>query len=133
MNRPCCTKENPGFLKSAVTALVALTSLTGIAAPSAADPANAADSQAFSFGVIGDIPYGDAEIAKFPSRIQDINADSALKFVTHDAPIDVKLNKAGPSERYFLVQVVEGTQCCTSWDDSIRSHRCRFGRGGASG
>jgi hypothetical protein len=41
MNRPSCTKENPVFLKSAVTALVALTSLTGIAAPSAANPSAA--------------------------------------------------------------------------------------------
>jgi hypothetical protein len=58
----------------------------------ASQPATAADStsDAFTFGVIGDIPYGDAEIAKFPARIQDINADSALKFVTHDAPMGVK-------------------------------------------
>ncbi|WP_426226650.1 hypothetical protein [Pseudarthrobacter sp. DSP2-3-2b1] len=51
-------------------------------------PANAAENNpaacpAFTFGVIGDIPYGAAEIAKFPARIQDINADSELKFVAH--------------------------------------------------
>ena len=53
----------------------------------ASQPAHAAEDpsgkQAFTFGVIGDIPYGDAEIAKFPARIQDINADRDLKFVTH--------------------------------------------------
>lgn len=54
----------------------------------AAQPAQAADStsdtnQAFTFAAIGDIPYGAAEIAKFPSRIQDLNADKDLKFVAH--------------------------------------------------
>lgn len=44
MNRLSCTKENPVFLKSAVTALVALTSLTGIAAPPAANAAYAPSS-----------------------------------------------------------------------------------------
>ena len=58
-----------------------------------------ADSQAFTFGVIGDIPYGDAEIAKFPARIQDINADSALKFVTHVG--DIKNGSSVCSDEYF--------------------------------
>ncbi|HJV99902.1 MAG TPA: hypothetical protein VJ617_12510 [Arthrobacter sp.] len=57
------------------------------------------DSQAFSFGVIGDVPYGDAEIAKFPSRIQDINADGTLKFVTHVG--DIKNGSSVCSDEYF--------------------------------
>jgi len=68
----------------------------------ASPPANAADtsdSQAFTFGVIGDTPYGDAEIAKFPSHIQDINADSALKFVTHVG--DIKNGSSVCSDEYF--------------------------------
>ncbi|MET1086232.1 MAG: hypothetical protein ABWY04_03780 [Arthrobacter sp.] len=60
---------------------------------------NASDSSAFTFGVIGDIPYGDAEIAKFPARIQDINADSALKFVTHVG--DIKNGSSVCSDEYF--------------------------------
>ena len=60
---------------------------------------NTADSQAFTFGVIGDIPYGEAEIAKFPARIQDINADSALKFVTHVG--DIKNGSTVCSDEYF--------------------------------
>jgi len=60
---------------------------------------NTADSQAFTFGVIGDIPYGEAEIAKFPARIQDINADSALKFVTHVG--DIKNGSSVCSDEYF--------------------------------
>jgi len=60
---------------------------------------NTADSQAFTFGVIGDIPYGEAEIAKFPARIQDINADSALKFVAHVG--DIKNGSSVCSDEYF--------------------------------
>ena len=69
----------------------------------ASQPANAttntSDNEAFTFGVIGDIPYGDAEIAKFPSRIQNINADSALKFVTHVG--DIKNGSSVCSDEYF--------------------------------
>ena len=89
------------LVKSAATALVALMSLTGFAGPSAAANAGEDDArqQAFSFGVIGDIPYGDAEIAKFPARIQDINADSTLKFVTHVG--DIKNGSSVCSDEYF--------------------------------
>ncbi|MGF9648310.1 metallophosphoesterase [Pseudarthrobacter oxydans] len=67
----------------------------------ASQPATAADStsDAFTFGVIGDIPYGDAEIAKFPARIQDINADKDLKFVTHVG--DIKNGSSVCSDEYF--------------------------------
>jgi hypothetical protein len=73
----------------------------------ASQPANAADdtfdsafdNEAFTFGVIGDMPYGDSEIAKFPSRIQDINADSALKFVAHVG--DIKNGSSVCSDEYF--------------------------------
>lgn len=67
----------------------------------ASQPATAADntSDAFTFGVIGDIPYGDAEIAKFPARIQDINADKKLKFVTHVG--DIKNGSSVCSDEYF--------------------------------
>jgi hypothetical protein len=80
---------------AAVLALGLLTSQPATAAPSSSD----SDSQAFTFGVIGDIPYGDAEIAKFPSHIQDINADSALKFVTHVG--DIKNGSSVCSDEYF--------------------------------
>jgi hypothetical protein len=89
------------FVRSAVTALVALISATGLAAapavPSAASvPSN---DKAFSFGVIGDIPYGAAEIGKFPAHIQDINADTDLKFVAHVG--DIKNGSSVCSDEYF--------------------------------
>jgi hypothetical protein len=90
------------LVKTAVTAVVALMSLAGIAAPASAAPHVSEDpssQQAFSFGVIGDIPYGDAETAKFPSRIQDINADRGLDFVAHVG--DIKNGSSVCSDEYF--------------------------------
>ncbi|MCO4255405.1 metallophosphoesterase [Pseudarthrobacter cellobiosi] len=86
------------FTTAAAVALIAASVGTGIQPATAADDA-AASQQAFSFGVIGDIPYGAAEIAKFPARIQDINADSALKFVTHVG--DIKNGSSVCSDEYF--------------------------------
>lgn len=80
-----------------VLALGLLASQPATAADNTAD--STADSKGFTFGVIGDIPYGAAEIAKFPARIQDINADSALKFVTHVG--DIKNGSSVCSDEYF--------------------------------
>ncbi|WP_163166102.1 metallophosphoesterase [Arthrobacter sp. Alg241-R88] len=69
----------------------------------ASQPAGAADKapnkDSFSFGVIGDMPYGDAEFDKFPDRIQDINADSRLDFVAHVG--DIKDGHSVCSDDYF--------------------------------
>ncbi len=81
------------------TAAVAVLALGLLASQPATAADNTADSQAFTFGVIGDIPYGEAEIAKFPARIQDINADSTLKFVTHVG--DIKNGSSVCSDEYF--------------------------------
>jgi hypothetical protein len=84
-------------IKTTTAAAVLALGLLASQPATAAD--NTADSQAFTFGVIGDIPYGEAEIAKFPARIQDINADSALKFVTHVG--DIKNGSSVCSDEYF--------------------------------
>ncbi|CAI3804215.1 metallophosphoesterase [Pseudarthrobacter sp. MM222] len=81
------------------TTAAAVLALGLLASQPATAANNTADSQAFTFGVIGDIPYGEAEIAKFPARIQDINADSALKFVTHVG--DIKNGSSVCSDEYF--------------------------------
>jgi len=70
----------------------------------AAQPAQAAehttdDNPTFTFAAIGDIPYGATEIAKFPSRIQDLNADKGLKFVAHVG--DIKNGSSVCSDEYF--------------------------------
>lgn len=86
------------FTTAAAVALIAAGLGAGIQPAAAADDA-AASQQGFSFGVIGDIPYGAAEIAKFPAHIQDINADSSLKFVTHVG--DIKNGSSVCSDEYF--------------------------------
>ena len=88
------------FVRSTLATLAVLATLAGAAAA----PAQAADttsdsSQAFTFGVIGDIPYGAAEIAKFPSHVQDLNADQDLKFVAHVG--DIKNGSSVCSDEYF--------------------------------
>lgn len=85
---------------SAATAAALLA--VGALAPAASATASeeeAANQRAFSFGVIGDIPYGEAEIAKFTSRIQDINSDSSLDFVAHVG--DIKNGSSVCSDDYF--------------------------------
>jgi hypothetical protein len=85
--------------KTLKTTTAAAVLALGLLASQPAIAANAAESDAFTFGVIGDIPYGDAEIAKFPARIQDINADKELKFVTHVG--DIKNGSSVCSDEYF--------------------------------
>ena len=82
------------------TAAAAVMSASLLAAPAQATEGNASGGQGqengsaaghndgdngsrspFSFAVIGDVPYGDAEIQAFPSYIQDINAHKELSFV----------------------------------------------------
>jgi hypothetical protein len=53
----------------------------------------------FTFAVIGDIPYGDAEIAAFPSYISQINADPDVQFVDHVG--DIKNGSSVCSDAYF--------------------------------
>jgi hypothetical protein len=90
----------------AATGLAAVLAAGLAAVPATAAPTTEKSAQstqanpgAFSFGVIGDIPYGEAEIAKFPSRIQDINADKDLKFVVHVG--DIKNGSSLCTDEYF--------------------------------
>lgn len=53
----------------------------------------------FTFAVIGDIPYGDAQIASFPNVIKQINADPAVQFVDHLG--DIKSGSTLCSDSYF--------------------------------
>ncbi|HEY9335761.1 MAG TPA: metallophosphoesterase [Kribbella sp.] len=64
-------------------------------------PAAAADSgpQTYTFAVIGDIPYGPAQIARFPAVVDQINADKPVKLVTHLG--DIKDGSSVCSDEYF--------------------------------
>jgi hypothetical protein len=53
----------------------------------------------FTFAVIGDIPYGDAQIAQFPKVVDQINADPAVAFVDHLG--DIKSGSSLCSDEYI--------------------------------
>lgn len=53
----------------------------------------------FTMAVIGDIPYGDAQIAAFPARIDELNADPDVEMVVHVG--DIKSGSSVCSDAYF--------------------------------
>ena len=53
----------------------------------------------FTFAVIGDIPYGDEQIAAFPGRIDQLNADRQVQLVDHLG--DIKSGSSVCSDDYF--------------------------------
>ena len=57
------------------------------------------DDAAYSFAVIGDLPYGADQIARFPGWIQQINADPAVRAVLHVG--DIKNGSSVCSDDYF--------------------------------
>jgi hypothetical protein len=61
-------------------------------------PAAAADHR-YTFAVIGDIPYGAAAVEAFPSAVAQINADPAVRWVTHLG--DIKNGSSVCSDDYF--------------------------------
>jgi calcineurin-like phosphoesterase family protein len=78
-----------------VSVCLALVGLT-IGIPSAAADRG---QDPYSFAVIGDIPYGPAQIAEFPKVIDEINADKQVKLVSHLG--DIKDGSSVCSDEYF--------------------------------
>ncbi len=62
------------------------------------------NSRAYTFAVIGDIPYGDAQLATFPDVVAQINADPDVSLVSHLGDI-----KSG------------STQCTNAYFDTVRA------------
>src|SRR5689334_3609422 len=72
----------PGGSMSFRPLAAAALALAGTAGVSlASTPSSAADPAESTFAVIGDVPYGAAQIAAFPSWIQQINADPDVSSV----------------------------------------------------
>ena len=92
------TKRNLMIAATAAALLVA-----GAGTPAFADGAkhdgHGDDQGSLSFGIIGDVPYGSAEIAAFPSYIDDLNAHRELSFVGHLG--DIKNGSSVCSDEYF--------------------------------
>jgi hypothetical protein len=64
-----------------------------------AQPPVAASDDGFTFAVIGDIPYGDAQLANFPKVVAQLNADREVRWVTHLG--DIKNGSSLCSNEYF--------------------------------
>ncbi|HEX5331492.1 MAG TPA: hypothetical protein VFW79_02510 [Cellulomonas sp.] len=82
-------------------ATLAATATLAIGSASASDRGahDEGHAGAFTFAVIGDIPYGTAQIANFPHVIQQINADPAVQLVDHLG--DIKSGSTVCSDEYF--------------------------------
>jgi hypothetical protein len=85
-------------------AALAVTTALSVGSASASDNAgHAGDTRdaggQFTFAVIGDIPYGDAQIANFPNVVKQINADPAVQLVDHVG--DIKNGSTVCSDAYF--------------------------------
>jgi hypothetical protein len=68
-------------------------------AAAASDHSDQGQVDSYTFAVIGDIPYGPAQIAGFPKVVQQINADPQVQFVTHLG--DIKDGSSVCSDEYF--------------------------------
>ncbi|MDQ1629904.1 MAG: hypothetical protein QOI54_3648 [Actinomycetota bacterium] len=53
----------------------------------------------YTLAVIGDIPYGDAQIARFPAVVDQINADPSVQLVSHLG--DIKSGSSLCTTQYF--------------------------------
>jgi hypothetical protein len=78
----------------AAAAVAAATTSLAATASADVDPRSA-----YAFAVIGDVPYGDAQIAAFPGWIQQINHDPAVRSVVHLG--DIKNGSSLCSDSYF--------------------------------
>lgn len=81
---------------AAALALVVTSAMPAQAAP-AAPPTPQEES--FSFAVIGDVPYGAGQFARFPAMVSELNEQDDLRFVAHLG--DIKAGSAQCSDDYF--------------------------------
>ena len=88
------------------TTALALAAL--IAAPVAVALADGGDERhdrTQTLAIIGDIPYGDAQIAAFPSEIRQINADPSVSRVIHLG--DIKNGSSRCDDSYFQARLAD--------------------------
>ncbi len=79
---------------SIAAAAAALPTSTALASPDHAE-------RPTSFAVIGDMPYGDAEVAAFPAKLKQIDDDRAVSWVAHLG--DIKSGSSVCSDEYFAL------------------------------
>lgn len=79
----------------------ALALIVSTALPAQADPrsSDARHEESFSFAVIGDVPYGSEQFARFPAMVSELNEQDELRFVSHLG--DIKAGSAQCTDGYF--------------------------------
>ena len=87
---------HPARALAATAALAAASTLALSAGTASADPD---PRSTYSFAVIGDVPYGAAQIAAFPGWIQQINHDPVVRSVIHLG--DIKNGSSLCTDSYF--------------------------------
>ena len=70
-------------LAAVVAVIAATTGGTVLAGATQAAERSAHGNDSFSFAVIGDVPYGETLQQHFPAFIEQVNADSDVRMVTH--------------------------------------------------
>lgn len=85
--------------RAAIAATAVVLATATAASSASASPQHAHHQSDHTFAVIGDIPYGTAQIAAFPSRIAQINADPSVQWVDHLG--DIKNGSSVCSDEYF--------------------------------
>lgn len=86
-------------LTAAVVLVVGLTVSGASAVPADGSGRTTHSRSPFTFAVIGDIPYGAQQVADFPRRVDQINADPAVTLVDHLG--DIKSGSTVCSDAYF--------------------------------
>ncbi|MDQ0574000.1 hypothetical protein QFZ29_000223 [Agromyces albus] len=81
---------------AAALALIVSTALPAQATPGSSD---APHDESFSFAVIGDVPYGSDQVARFPAMVSELNEQEELRFVSHLG--DIKAGSAQCTDEYF--------------------------------
>ncbi|WP_448808599.1 metallophosphoesterase family protein [Agromyces bauzanensis] len=81
---------------AAALALIVSSTAPAQAAPGAS---TAAQDESFSFAVIGDVPYGTDQFARFPAMVSELNEQDDLRFVSHLG--DIKAGSARCTDEYF--------------------------------
>jgi hypothetical protein len=82
---------------SVCVALIAV--MTGVPSATATGHGSGHADDSYTFAVIGDIPYGPAQIAAFPKVVQQINADPQVRLVSHLG--DIKDGSSLCTDEYF--------------------------------
>jgi len=88
--------RTPALVAVAAALVVLPAAASGASGPDA--PGQAKDGH-YSFAVIGDVPYGDAQVAAFPRWVDQINATPNLSFTIHVG--DIKNGSSTCTNEYF--------------------------------